>query len=166
MNVTEPGETVMVPFEPVAWQRLQKAKYELYKVAEKHELSHVLLPTTTRMGDSMMKMAILLAMSDRERKVRMPHLLKAMSLTEEWYRSTARIAGKILHSEWESRQNEILVAIQTRREGLTEQEVYSRFGSKMPVKELESNLYVLAKAGSIHKKTERGRVRYIPIVQS
>src|SRR5690606_6155029 len=166
MSVTNPGETVMVPFEPDVWRRLQKAKYELYKAAEKHELSNVLLPTMTRMGDSMMKTAILLAMADREKMVRFPHLYKAMRLTEDWYQSTSRVAGKILHSEWESNQNEILTAIQARKEGLTEREIYSRFGSKMPVKELETNLYVLAKAGSILKQQQRGMVRFIPIAQA
>lgn len=166
MGVTDPGEPVMVPFEPEAWRRLQKAKYELYKAAEEHELSDVLLPTMTRMGDSMMKTAILLAMADRQRMVRMPHLYKAMHLTEDWYRSTARVAGKILHSQWESNQNEILTAIQSRREGVSEREIYSRFANKMPVRELETSLYVLAKAGWIRKVDQRGLVRFVPIAQA
>lgn len=163
MGVTPPGETVMIPFEKSTWVRLQKAKYELYRAAEQHELSEVLLPTMTRMGDSMMKTAILLAMADRERQVRMPHLLKAMHMTEEWYRSTSRVAGKILHTEWAARQNGILTAIQARKEGVTEQEIYARFRSKMHEKEIESGLRVLAKAGEIHRTQERGRIRYIPI---
>jgi hypothetical protein len=166
MTITPPGETVGVTYEADAWERLQKAKYELYKAAEKHELSEVLLPTMVRMGDSMMKTAILVAMSEREKRVRLPHLYKAMNLTEDWYRSTSRVAGKILHTEWESNQNEILTAIQSRREGITEREVYSRFGNKMPVKELEMNLYVLAKAGWIHKRQERGLVRFIPVARA
>lgn len=166
MTVTPPGETVMVPFEDATWKRLQKAKYELYRVAEQHELAEVLLPTTSRMGDSLMKMAILLAMVDREKVVRMPHLLKAMHLAEEWYRSTARVAGKILHSEWAARQNEILTAIQARKEGVTEQDIYSRFRAKVQERDIESDLHVLTKAGLIHKTIERGRVRYIPIARS
>ena len=166
MNVTAPGDPVIIPFENEAWRRLQKAKWELYRAADKHELAEVLLPTTARMGDSMMKTAILLAMADRERVVRMPHLLKAMDLTEEWYRSTARVAGRILHSEWAARQNEILTAIQGRKEGVTEQDLYSRFRSKVQEKDIESDLTVLAKAGLIHRTVERGRVRYIPIARS
>lgn len=163
MTVAAPGETVIIPFRDDAWRRLQKAKYELHKAAEEHELAEVLLPTTTRMGDSMMKTAILLAMADREKQVSMPHLLKAMNLTEEWYRATARVAGKILHSEWAARQNEILMAIQSRREGVTEQDIYARFRSKMHEKEIESALHVLSKAGEIHRVLERGRVRFVPI---
>jgi hypothetical protein len=163
MSVTEPGKTVLVPWKDDAWRRLQKAKYELYKAAEGHELADVLLPTMTRMGDSMMKTAILLAMADREKAVSMPHLLKAMSLTEEWYRSTARVAGKILYSEWAARQSEILTAIQSRREGVTEQDIYSRFHLKMPERDIEAALHVLGKAGRIKRVDERGRVRYIPI---
>jgi hypothetical protein len=166
MTVTEPGKTIMVPYERSAWERLQKAKFELYKAAEKHELSEVLLPTMVRMGDSMMKTAILLAMADREQQVGMRHLLKAMRMTEDWYQSTSRVAGRILSSEWEARQNEILTAIQTRKEGITEQEVYARFHRKMHERELESSLHVLTKAGYIHKTHERGRIRYIPIARA
>lgn len=165
MSVTEPGSPIMVPYEPRVWERLQKAKYLLYKAAEGHdELSEVLLPTMVRMGDSMMKVAILLAMSERERQVRMRHLLKAMHMTEEWYQSASRVAGRILRSEWEARQNEILTAIQTRREGVTEQEIYARF-RRMNQRDLESSLHVLIKAGYIRKTQERGRVRYIPVVR-
>ncbi|MCP9209705.1 DNA-primase RepB domain-containing protein [Streptomyces sp. NEAU-Y11] len=163
MGVTEPGNTIRVPWEDDAWKRLQKAKYVLHRAAEGHELAEVLLPTMTRMGDSMMKTAVLLAMSDRKQIVSMPHLLKAMRLTEDWYRSTARVAGKILHSRWAARQNEILIAIQSRREGVTEQDVYSRFHLKMHEKEIESALHVLGKAGRINRVLERGRVRYIPV---
>lgn len=166
MEETKPGDTVMIPFDDPTWRRLQKAKWELYAAADKHELAEVLLPTTSRMGDSMMKMAVLIAMSEREKIVRMPHLLKAMNLTEEWYRSTARVAGKILHSEWAARQNEILTAIQARKEGVTEQDIYSRFRSKIQERDIESDLHVLAKAGLIHKTMERGRVRYVPIARS
>lgn len=166
MNETAPGETTIIPFEAEAWKRLQRAQYMLYRAAEGHELKEVLLPTTARLGDSMMKMAILLAMSERKKIVQMPHLFKAMALAEEWYRSTTRVAGKILHSEWAARQNEILTAVQARKEGVTEQEVYARFRSKMQEKEIESGLHVLAKAGLIHKVMERGRVRYIPIART
>lgn len=166
IGVTPPGTTVMVPFESAAWTRLQKAQFELYQAAARHELAEVLLPTVSRMGDSMMKMAVLLAMAERERVVKMPHLLKAMSLTEEWYRSTAKVAGRILHSQWANRQDEVLTAVQARKEGVSEQELYSRFRSKMTASELESILFVLGKAELIRKVPERGRVRYVPVARS
>lgn len=166
MSITEPGETVLIPFEAEAWRRLQKAKYLLIQSVEGHEMAEVLLPTAERMGDSMMKMAILLAMADRQRQVRMPHLFRAMELAEEWYKSTVKIAGKILHSEWASRQDEILAAIQARREGVTEQDIYSRFRSKVQKSDIESDLIVLAKSGLIHRRVESGRVRYIPVARS
>jgi hypothetical protein len=163
LQVTAPGDPVIIPFAPDAWDRLQDAKYVLYKTAEDHELREVLLPTTARMGDSMMKLAVLIAMGEREKVVKLRHLFKAAELAEEWYRCTVKVAGKILHSEWAARQNEILTAIQTRRDGLTEQDIYSRFRSKAQEKDIESDLRVLCKAKLIHRTEERGRVRYIPL---
>jgi hypothetical protein len=84
-----------------------------------------------------------------------------MSLSEEWYASTAKIAGKIMHSSWSSRQEEILTAIRSHVDGITEAELYKRFRTKMQEKEIESDLSMLIKEESIRKVIEKKRVRYI-----
>jgi hypothetical protein len=159
-DITEPGRLKMIPFEPIAWDRLQKAKWEIYQKAKEHEQAEALLPTTDRMGTSLMKCAVLIAMSEREPKVSMRHVLKAMQLAEEWYTSTATIAGRIMYSSWSASQEEVLTKIRSQVDGVTEQEIYARFRTKMQEKEIESILTVLMRAGLIMKVIDKKRIRY------
>ena len=160
---TTPGKLRMVPFDPRAWDRLQKAKWEIYQSAKENDQAEALLPTTDRMGTSLMKAAVLIAMAEREPRVGMRHVFKAMHLAEEWYTSTATIAGRIMHSSWSARQEEILTKIRSHVDGVTEAEIYARFRSKMQEKEIESDLAVLMKAGLIRKVIDKKRIRYIRV---
>ena len=126
-------------------------------------MSEVLLPTTERMSTSLMKCAILLAMSEACPTVEMRHLLKSMELAEEWYGATATIAGKILHSTWSAWQEEILTKIRSSSDGVSQQEIYRTFRSRMQEKDIEGVLSVLTKSGLIRSLNDRGKVRYIRI---
>jgi hypothetical protein len=166
-NQTPPGKTRIVPFSPDAWHRLQKAKWEIYRTAKDHEMAEVLLPTVDRMGTSVMKTAVLLAMAERFTQVEMRHVLKAMFLAEEWYGATARIVGRIMHSSWSAQQEEVLTMVRSRIDGVTQQEIYSRFRTKLQEKDIESIINVLLKAGMVRKIIERGgRIRYIRVSHS
>lgn len=159
------GHPKMIPFAQDAWARYLDVKWDIYETALKHELSEVLLPTTDRMGTSVMKCAILLAMSEKKKRVEMRHVMKSIALAEEWYSATATIAGRILHSSWSARQEELLAAVKSRTDGITQQELYSRYRTRMQEKDIESDLNVLMKAGLIKKIAERGRIRYIAITR-
>lgn len=159
------GRPKMIPFTAEAWQRYLDVKWEIYETAKNHELNEVLLPTTDRMGTSVMKCAVLLAMSEKMERVEMRHVLKAIALAEEWYSATAMIAGRILHSSWSARQEELLAAAKSRVDGITQQELYSRYRTRMQEKDIESDLNVLMKAGLIKKVAERGRIRYIAVTR-
>jgi len=158
-----PRRTAIVPFEPDAWQRLMDVRWDIYNAAQQHEMAEVLTPTTDRMGTSVMKCAVLLAMSEKEPKVKMRHILKAIWLAEDWYTATAKIAGRIMHSSWSAQQEEILSMVSGRKDGVTEYEIYSRFRARMQAKEIESNISVLVKANLIRRVTEKGRIRYIRV---
>ena len=112
-----------------------------------------------------MKCAVLLAMSEKMERVEMRHVLKAIALAEEWYSATALIAGRIMHSSWSARQEELLAAAKSRVDGITQQELYTRYRTRMQEKDIESDLNVLMKAGLIKKVAERGRIRYIAITR-
>lgn len=154
------GNPKIVPFSHEAWKRYLDVKWDIYETAKNHEMSEVLLPTTDRMGTSVMKCAVLLAMSEKLTQVEMRHVLKAIALAEDWYRSTALIAGRIMHSSWSARQEELLTAAKSRIDGITQQELYTRYRARMQEKDIESDLKVLIKAGLIQVVQERGRIRY------
>lgn len=122
-------------------------------------LKGVLSPTANRMGISTMKVAALLAMADRESQVSMEHLLKAMSLAEEWYASTVIVAGKIEASSWYEHQEQILSAIQSKTDGVTQSEIFTRFCNRMTIEEIEKAIKALEKRGDIKIRETNKRVR-------
>ncbi|MBD3004883.1 DNA-primase RepB domain-containing protein [Streptomyces sp. 5-10] len=161
MRNTRPGKTRRVPFTDDAWRRLHKAMFQIKQISREGSVAEALKPTAHRMGISVMKCAVLLAMSEHKLRVEMRHILKAISLAEEWLASTATIAGRIMHSSQSARQEEILTMIRSRMDGVTQQEIYSRFRMKMHEKEIESALSVLLKADLIRKTNDLKRVRYV-----
>lgn len=152
-----------IPFEDPAWDRLQDAVVAMYKSAEQNgaDLAEILIPTALRMGTSIMKAAVLLAMSECKTEVEMSHVLKAIELAEEWYAATVLIAGKIMHSVWAQRQEEIRVKIQSRKDGITEEELFRAFRSRFNIRDFEQDLAALLKADLIMFIPENGRKRYI-----
>lgn len=161
-----PRRNEMIFFDDDAWERLDDARWSLIEAAKEHEMAEVLLPTSDRMGISMMKCAILIAMAEGKDKVTMRHLLKAMELAEEWYRATAKIAERIMHSKWSAQQEEILAVISSRTDGVTQYEIYSRFRAKLQERDIDSALSVLTKANQIRRIDEKGgRVRYIRLIR-
>lgn len=160
-EVTPPGSLKIIPFENDAWKRLQRAQWQLYSPTIGHEMQKVMEATAKRMGDSMMKVAVLLAMSDKCRKVSMKHVYKAMELAEEWYANSVGVAGRIMHSSWSAQQEEILAMIRSKGDGVTEQEIFARFRHRMQKKDIDSNLEVIVKAGLADRFNIQGRTRYV-----
>lgn len=160
-EITPPGSLKLIPFEEDAWKRLQRAQWQIYSPTIGHEMQKVMEATAKRMGDSMMKVAVLLAMSDRCQKVSLKHVYKAMELAEEWYANALTVAGKIMHSSWSAQQEEILAMIRGRTDGVTEMEIYGRFRQRVKKQDLESNLEYIVKAGLADRIVLQGRPRYI-----
>lgn len=151
----------IIPFADDAWNRLQDAVVAMVKSASANEsMTDILEPTAIRMGSSIMKTAILLAMVESKVEVEMGHVLKAVEMAEEWYSATVIIAGKIMHSVWAQRQEEIRMKIQSRTDGITEEELFRAFRARVSMKDFENDVQALHKSGLIMVIPENGRKRY------
>jgi hypothetical protein len=160
---TPPGALRLIPFEPPAWQRLQDGQWALYQATLHHEMHDVMEATAKRMGDSLMKTCVLLAMVERKDRVEMRHVYKALALAEEWYAHAVTVAGRIMHSSWSARQEEILTAVRSRLDGVTQAEIYARFRQKMQERDIDSDLNVLVKANLIRKIPGNGRIKFLAV---
>lgn len=158
---TPPGSLKLIPFENDAWTRLQDGQWGLYEATFHHEMHDVMEATAKRMGDSLMKTCVLLAMIECKEKVEMCHVFKALVLAEEWYAHAVTVAGRIMHSSWSARQEEILTMIRLRTDGVTQAEIYARFRHKMQEREIDSDLNVLTKSNLIRRIPQQGRVKYV-----
>lgn len=160
-DLTPPGALKLIPFEPEAWVRLQDGQWSLYEATIHHEMHDVMEATAKRMGDSLMKTCVLLAMAERKERVELRHVYKALALAEEWYAHAVTVAGRIMHSSWSARQEEILSVIRARLDGVTQAEIYARFRHKMQEREIDSDLNVLVKSNLIRRVPGNGRVKYL-----
>lgn len=79
----EPGKQVRVYWEADAWKRLNQIRLVALTWADKHRHRKLVTPTVQRSLTATLRMATLLAMVERSRKVRMPHLLRATQILEE-----------------------------------------------------------------------------------
>ncbi len=165
-----PGKLKKIPFDADAWDRMEEARWHMYSASEGHKLASVLAPTADRMGSSIMKTAILLAMSDARARVHLEDVLKALSIAEDWYSGTMTMAASVMQSSWAERQEAILTKIGSRPDGVSESELYRYLttmysktsdGSSRWDKDIESDLRLLMKQGFILKfPTPAGQPRY------
>lgn len=160
-DITPPGSLKLINFDDDAWRLLQDAQWGLYEASITNEMHEVLEATAKRMGDSLQKVCVLLAMSECKTKVTMRHVLKATFLAEEWYAHAVNFAGKLMHSVWSGRQEEILAMVRSRLDGVTQAEIYSRFRHKMQEREIDSDLAMLVKAQEMRTIRQGTRVRYL-----
>lgn len=158
---TPPGSLKIVNFETDAWRRLQDAQWDIYQASIHDEMHEVLEATAKRMGDSLQKVCVLLAMSEQRTMVNMGDVLRACLLAEEWYTDAVGFAGKLMHSVWSGRQEEILGMVRSRLDGVTQAEIYSRFRHKMQEREIDSDLAMLVKAQELRTIRQGSRVRYL-----
>lgn len=145
----ERGNPMAIYYEDDAWERWNQFAWDIGDDASKHELASVLAPVADRLSKAIIKVGCLLAMAEKQRFVTMRHLLKAISLSEEWYHYALYMASKVQESQWQRQQDEILVAIGSLRDGMTDAQILRKFRGKIPVRDLDTAMEVLKRAGLI-----------------
>lgn len=161
-RLSERGNPEVVRFSDEAWERWNQLAWDMGEDAQRYDMADIMEPVSDRLAKSVMKVACLIAMSEQHTTVQMRHLLKAIELGEEWYRHMVFIAAKVRESFWQKQQDEILVAISGLQDGLTEAQILRKFRGKMILRDIESALDVLQRAGYITRWQPTGKaVRWI-----
>lgn len=148
-SITHPGAQVPMTFEKNAWRRLNEFNWEIGGVAEAHDLSEVLAPTTDRLVKSTVKVACILAMSEHQTEVAMRHVLKAISLTEDWFSYLLLITSKVRETQWQKEQDEVVKALMAMGEVVNYAKVYDKVAHRFRPREFEQVLEALSATGRI-----------------
>lgn len=151
-RMTNPGHQVPLAFSDEAWDRLNTFVWDLTVQAEDHKLSEMLAPSADRMSKSTMKIACLLAMVEREMEVGMPHLLKAVSLAEEWYSHLIEIAAKVRESQWQQQQEEVTKELATLPDPVAQNKLYAKVRGRYKPREFEELMQALENGGVIARQ--------------
>jgi len=144
---TTRGAQLKIGFDDIAWKRLNEFIWEAGNAAEEHELREVLQPTVDRMTKSVMKTAILLAMHESELTVSLRHVLKAVSLAEEWYGHLVTVATKIRQSYWLRRQDDLMDIIEEYGGQVSWSKAYARMRRDLRPREFGEVVDALVMAG-------------------
>jgi hypothetical protein len=134
------------------WRRWNQFAFEMKREAQNYDMQEVLEATADRLGKSALKVACLLAMSEKVTHIQMRHLLKAMHLAGEWFQHMVLVADRVKATEWKHKQDAVADKVMTRgNRGITRNELYRTFRSHFTVGEFEDVLRALTLSGTVHK---------------
>ncbi len=158
---TKRGEPIRVPFELEAWERLNDFAWDLGTAAAESDMAKMLEPVADRMAKSVLKVAVLLAMSEGSLAVKMRHMLKAIQLGEEWYHHMLIIANRIRESGWQRQQDDVIAILDASNGRMTWSALYKKFRGKLKPKQFEEIIQALSEAGEVRTGIEsRNKVVY------
>lgn len=142
-----------IRMDQAAINRYNKWAEEGMTLVENYHDSDILMPSFTRLGDSVLKAAALLAMYDQSDTITLAHLLPTLLQAESWFNDMVRMASEVSSSDFERRLNEVEAFImsgenQTRLESSIRKK-FSRFRPR----DIEEIFLALVQSGRIKRLT-------------
>lgn len=150
------GEQRRIFWEKDAWERFNQIQTRAMFWADAHSLSKALVPTTQRTIISLLKMATVLAMADREQKVQMRHLLRAAVFMENSLTHLVVVLQKMHTTKRAALLDEIITQVRLAgKEGMTKQQLYKPFASRYERNAFWSLVADLNDAGEVYVEGSR-----------
>ncbi len=143
-----------------AWKRFQKYEADVNERANKSPHGDLIQTTAQRTIISTLKLACLIAMDDNSKRVKMMHMLQAISYAGEWYDSATTIAGMVSASEWERDVDSVEKFIIGRGGKTTSTMVHREFKSKK-AKEVEDMINALEQRGVLSRHQDGPRLQLV-----
>lgn len=140
------GNTVPIRADADAWQRFQQFIEDVDARASATTYAEIIGTTTERMTISVLKLAALFAMDDRSDKIKMVHMLQAISYAGEWYDNAVLMASMVSASEWERDVDKLEQYINSKGGKVGYPTAYRAFKEKRPF-EFEEMLSALEQRG-------------------
>lgn len=142
------GETIRIYIEDDAWARWNQFEDDVEAAVARTGHPEIVGSSAERMTISVLKVAALLAMDERQMVVKMSHMLQAIAYAGDWFKNLVLIAGMISESDWERDVSELERFIATKGGQCTYAVAYRQFTSKKP-QEFEQMVQALEGRGVI-----------------
>jgi hypothetical protein len=143
------GRTIPVMCTPEAWARWNKFITEALDAAEGTERSAVVEAAASRMNNSILKAATLLAMWDMEDEVSLKHMLSAINYCGLWFEHMVAMSNRISASAWKRRQDQLEAFLLTHGGEATWQSSYRHFKADLKPREFFDLVQALEEAGTV-----------------
>lgn len=151
------GEQVRIFWEKDAWERLNKALYKAVLWAEHHpKYRKILKPTIQRSMHQILKVATLLAMSERETRVQMRHLLRALKFGEQCFQHLLVVLDRINQTDRTKMLDDIVMTVVAQGEkGINAHQLYNKFKDACTMGEFSPMVQDLVSAGQIKVSNDK-----------
>jgi hypothetical protein len=133
-----------------AWKRFQEFQAAADKAANNSQYAEVIGTTTERMQITVLKLAALLAMDERSVKIKMRHMLSAISYAGEWFDNAVKVASMVSESEWQRNVDDLEKFINSKGGKTSYAMAYRNFPGKKAF-EFEEMVVALERRGILNR---------------
>lgn len=142
-------KTIPVMCSNEAWERWNKFISEALDAAEGTEKSDVVEAAASRLSNSILKCATLLAMWDMEDEVSLKHMLAAINYCGGWFENMVEMANSISASAWKRRQDELIAFLTVHGGEASWAATYRTVKADMKPREFFDLVQALEEAGQV-----------------
>jgi len=150
------GNTFRLKADEDAWARYQEFMLQANKAADDSQYAEIIGSTTERMQITVLKLATIFAMDDRSTKIKMPHMLQAMSFAGEWFDNAVTVASMVSESEWQRDVDKLESFINSKGGKITYAAAYRAFKDKRAF-EFEEMVVALERRGVLNRTANGNR---------
>lgn len=156
----EQGAFKKIRFTPEANKRWNVFQDYLVRYCPDPSMKDLVRPVAARMAFSVMRLAVTLTMAERQDKVQLESVLRAIQYAEEWFQSAYTVIHRITGNPGYDAQEKILAVIKelvARGGRVTESEVWRRFRLKMDPNDYRKHMKALELASIIELTVSAGK---------
>lgn len=146
LRATPKKRLVSLKGTPAFWKRYQDLQRDVMKLSVKTSYPELYAPLYTRLSNSVVKVAILLAGADMQGIIDSSHLQKALYYSQNWLESTTDFAANIEQrpemDKWERKIEKIIQWVKNRHpDSLTQTDIMQKFHiRKRDIADIEATL--------------------------
>ena len=154
------GQTIAVPCTPAAWERWNKFIVEALDAAQAQSRAAVLEAAASRLNNSVLKAATLLAMSDGCDEVDLRHMLTAINYCGQWFEHLVAMTNRITESDWKRQQDKLAALLMNKGGEATWEVAYRAFSAELRHKQFLEVVQAMEEAGQLifEKKGKRRKL--------
>jgi hypothetical protein len=150
------NETVPIRASDEAWKRYQQFESDVRKAAGETLYAEVIATTSERTVHSTLKLAAILAMDEKSKRIELKHMLQAIGYAGEWITNAVTMASMVSESEWQRDVDKLEQFINSKGGSVSYAVAYRHFQDKRPF-EFEEMIAALEQRGVLTREKNGSR---------
>lgn len=150
------GDTVPIRATDSAWARYQQFERDVRAAASETLYAEVIATTSERTVHSTLKLAAILAMDEKSKRIELRHMLAAIGYAGEWITNAVTMASMVSESEWQRDVDKLEQFINSKGGSVSYAVAYRHFQDKRPF-EFEEMIAALEQRGVLVREKNGSR---------